>query len=126
MKALKIDVCGTMELAEITGETIEQQNDSIYSLIGCDCDCFATVRLGNDAMMLVDDDGLLKSLPVNAMASMIADYPFLVGVALIVGLEETPDGGVFTDCPEHFSKFADKIRKLGGADHEKTDIQNRR
>lgn len=115
MKALKIDVDGTMELAEITGETIEQQNESIYKLIGCDCNCFATVRIGADAMVLVDDEGLLKSLPVNAMASMIADYPFLVGAALIVGLEETPDGGVFTDCPERFVQFADKIGKMKGS-----------
>ena len=36
---------------------------------------------------------------------MIADYPMLVGVALIVGLEDTPDGEIFTDCPERFLKL---------------------
>jgi hypothetical protein len=116
MKALKIDVCGTMELAEITGETIEQQNGSIYSLIGCDCDCFATVRLGEDAVMLVDDEGLLKGLPVNAMAIMISDYPMLVGTALIVGIDVTADGEqAFGSCPARFLRFADQIGKLRGS-----------
>ena len=106
MKALRIDTDGAMIPVEIAGETIEQQNDSIYSYLGGYFDC---VRLSDDAMMLVDDEGLLKGLKPNPAAMMIADYPLLVGVALIVGLEDTPDGEIFVGCPERFLRFADKL-----------------
>ena len=109
MTALKIDTDGTMQPVGITGDTIEQQNDSIYSFLG---GYFDTVRLSDDAMMLVDDEGLLKGLPENPAAMMISGYPLLVGVALIVGLEDTPDGGVFVSCPDRFLRFADTIAKL--------------
>ena len=109
MTALKIDPDGTMKPVEITGESIEQQNDSIWGLLG---GYFHTVRLSDDAMMLVNDEGLLMVLPVNVMAMMISGYPMLVGVALIVGLEDTPDGGVFVSCPDRFLRFADTIAKL--------------
>ncbi|MBQ8922499.1 MAG: DUF3846 domain-containing protein [Oscillospiraceae bacterium] len=108
MTALKIDTDGTMQPVEVTGETIKQQNDSIYSYLG---NIFATVRLSDDAMMLVDDEGLLKGLPQNPMAMMIADYAPLVGVALIVGLKMTDDGEIFTGCPERFIRFANEITR---------------
>lgn len=109
MTALKIDPDGAMQPVEITGETISDQNDSIYSYLG---GYFDTVRLSDDAMMLVDDEGLLKGLPQNPLAMMVANYPMLVGVALIVWLEDTPDGGVFVSCPDRFLRFADTIAKL--------------
>ncbi|MBQ8921029.1 MAG: DUF3846 domain-containing protein [Oscillospiraceae bacterium] len=109
MTALKIDPDGTMKPVEITGETISDQNDSIHNYLG---GYFDTVRLSDDAMMLVNDEGLLMVLPVNVMAMMISGYPMLVGVALIVGLEDTPDGGVFVSCPDRFLRFADTIAKL--------------
>ena len=109
MTALKIDPDGTMKPVEITGKTIEQQNDCIWSHLGGYFDC---VKLSDDAMMLVDDEGLLKGLPQNPMAMMVADHALLVGVALIVGLEDTPDGGVFVSCPDRFLRFADTIARL--------------
>lgn len=109
MTALKIDPDGTMKPVEITGESIEQQNDSIHAYLG---GYFDTVRLSDDAMILVDDEGLLKGLPENPAAMMISGYPLLVGVALIVGLEDTPDGGVFVSCPDRFLRFADTIARL--------------
>lgn len=109
MKALRIETDGEMQPVEITGETIEQQNDCIWSHLGGYFDC---VKLSDDAMMLVDDEGLLKGLPMNPAAMMIADHPMLVGVALIVGLEDTPDGGVFVSCPDRYLRFADTIAKL--------------
>ena len=111
MKALRVDPDGTVKPAEITGESISEQNDSIYGFLGGYFDC---VRLSDDAMMLVDEEGLLKGLPVNATAMMISGYPMLVGVALIVGLMPTEDGDVFTDCPQRFIRFADSIRQEGG------------
>ncbi len=95
MKALRVDTNGKMQAVEITGKTIEQQNECIHDLLGGYFEC---VHLSADAVMLVDDEGLIKNLAVNAVASRIADYPFLFGTALIVGL----DGDVFCDCPERF------------------------
>lgn len=109
MKALRIDVDGAMKPVEITGESIEQQNDSIYGHLGGYFDC---VRLSADAVMLVDDEGLLKGLPENPAAMMVAGYPMLVGTALIVGLEAAEDGDIFTDCPERFLCFADTITSI--------------
>ena len=109
MKALKIDTDGAMQPVGITGETIEDQNDCIYSLLG---GYFEIVRLGQDAAMLVDEEGLLKALPVNAMAMMISNYPMLVGTALIVGMMPTEDGDVFTDCPARFFRFVDTINLI--------------
>ncbi|HAM68529.1 MAG TPA: hypothetical protein DCP68_02795 [Ruminococcus sp.] len=111
MKALKIDTDGTMQPVGITGDTIEQQNDSIYEHLG---GYFDTVRLSDDAIMLVDDEGLLKCLPMNPAAMMISGYPMLVGAALIVGLMPTDDGDVFTDCPQRFIRFAESIQQEGG------------
>ena len=111
MKALKIDTDGTMQPVGITGDTIEQQNDSIYEHLG---GYFDTVRLSDDAIMLVDDEGLLKCLPMNPAAMMISGYPMLVGTALIVGLMPTEDGDVFTDCPQRFIHFAESIQQEGG------------
>lgn len=111
MKALKITPDGTMQPVWITGETIEQQNESIYSYLGGYFDC---VKLSDDAMMLVDDEGLLKGLPMNPAAMMVASYPMLVGIALIVGLMPTEDGDVFTDCPARFFRFANNYNLIYG------------
>lgn len=110
MKALKITPDGEMIVTEISGESIEQQNTSIHGVLGGH---FDVLRLSDDAGMLVDDEGLLKALSVNVMAMMISGYPMLVGIALIVGLAPTPDGDVFTDCPERFVRFAKDIRTVG-------------
>lgn len=105
MKILKIDTDSTITVVEVIGETIKEQNDSIYKLLG---GFFDIVRLGEDAALLVDDEGLLKGLPVNAAAMMISGYPYLAGTALLVGLEGTEDGDIFTDVPERFITLIDK------------------
>lgn len=111
MKALKINVNGRMKIVDITGETIEEQNQSIYKYLG---GYFDIVRIGNDAVMLVDDNGLLKNLRPNTMAEMIAERSLLVGTALIVGIMPTDDGEVFTDCPERYIRFRDTINMIYG------------
>lgn len=102
MKALKIDtnygMCAMRDV-DIVGDTIAQQNDSIRALLN---GYFDIVRIAHDAAMLVDDDGIMKGLPINWAAMMIANHPQLVGTALIVGLEPTPDGDVFTDYPQRY------------------------
>ena len=103
MKALRIDTDGTMQMVEITGDTIEAQNDCIWDMLGGYFDC---IRLAYEAVMLVDDEGLLKDLPLNPAAMLITGYPVIAGTALIVGTEDTPDGEIFTDCPEQYEGFA--------------------
>lgn len=58
------------------------------------------VRLTDDAAMLVDEEGVLKGLQRNEVASLIA-HTHIVGTAVIVGIEHTDDGDIFTDCPAH-------------------------
>lgn len=103
MKALKIDVLGFMELVDITGSTVEEQNDCIWEILG---GYFDIIRIPWGAVMLVDDEGILKGLPDNPVAARIAGYPVIAGTALITGIEDTPDGEVFTDCPEHYTDYA--------------------
>lgn len=103
MKALRIDVDGTREMVEITGDSIEAQNDCIWEMLGGYYDC---IRLAFDGVMLVDDEGLLKGLPLNAAAMLLTGYPVIAGTALIVGTDDTPDGEIFTDCPQHYEDFA--------------------
>ena len=103
MKALRIDVDGTREMVEITGDSIEAQNDCIWEMLGGYFDC---IRLAFDGVVLVDDEGLLKDLPLNPAAMLITGYPAIAGTALIVGTKDTPDGEIFTDCPEHYADYA--------------------
>jgi hypothetical protein len=56
------------------------------------------VHLG-DAVMIVDEEGLCKGKPYNALASLIA-HTCIYGTALVVGV----DGEKFTDCPAQYVK----------------------
>ena len=105
MKALRIDTDGTMQMVDITGSTIKEQNDCIWGILG---GYFDIVHLPQSAALLVNDEGLLMVLPINLMAMAISGYPILAGTALIVGIEETEDGGVFTNCPAYYASFAEK------------------
>ena len=98
MKALQILTDSSMQPVEITGSSISEQNESIWELLG---GFFETVRLAPDAIMLVDEDGLMKRLASNHAASMLAET-HIVGKALIVGLRMEPDREVFCDCPRRF------------------------
>ena len=117
MKAIKITTEAEITEVEITGKDISEQNDCIHEHLG---GYFDVVRLGQDACLLVDDEGLLKGLDPNPVAMMISGYPMLVGTALIVGTRPGDDGDEFCDAPERFVKFAremqqaDKVRKEGG------------
>ena len=112
MKALRIDASGVPAPVEITGETIEEQNDCIHSLLGGYFEC---IRLyGKDAVMLVDEDGRLKQLPKNKPATILTSRTKIVGTVLIVGLMPTNDGDVFTDCPARFFRFANNYNLIYG------------
>ena len=103
MKALRIDTDGKVEMVEIDGSTVEETNDSIWEILG---GYYDVIRLAWDAAMLVDDEGICKDLPVNPVAMRVSGYPFIAGTALVVGLDSTDDGEVFTDCPEHYAEYA--------------------
>lgn len=109
MTALKINTDGTMQPVEVIGKSIEKQNGCIYGYIGGHYDI---IQLAPDAVMLVDGDGHIKGLPLNPAAMMISGFSVLVGAALILGQKYTPDGGIFTDCPERFVRFADRIQRM--------------
>ena len=98
MRAIKIEPDGDIREVQITGADVSAQNDSIHAML---CGYFDIVRMGRDACMLVDDEGLLKELPANPLATLISGYPVLVGTALIVGTRSGDDGDEFCDVPEH-------------------------
>ena len=108
MRAIKIEPDADIREVEITGTTIEAKNDSIHEYLG---GYFDIVRMGRDACMLVDDEGLLKGLPINLLAMTISGYPTLVGAALIVGTRPGEDGDEFCDVPERFIKLARDLQK---------------
>lgn len=56
-----------------------------------------TIPLGHGALMIVDEEGRLKGLARNRIASLVAGMD-IVGPALIVG----EDGEEFCDVPEYF------------------------
>lgn len=109
MRASKIEPDSTIRVVEITGNTISEQNDSIHEHLGGGY--FDIVRLGQDACMLVDDEGLLKGLRQNPLAMMICGLPLLVGTALIVGAQEGPDGDEFCDVPQRFISLTAELNK---------------
>ena len=86
MKALKLE--------GRTHETIDIENtlEALQKAVG---GYIETVRLRVDnAVMIVNEEGLLLGLPFNAVASALAGQT-IVGVALVVGV----DGEEFTDAP---------------------------
>ena len=106
MRAIKIEPDSDIRVVEITGQNISEQNNSIHEYLG---GYFDVVRMGRDACMLVDDEGLLKGLTQNMLAMMISGYPLLVGTALIVGTRPGDDGDEFCDAPERFIRLADEL-----------------
>ena len=104
MKALQINPSGSKEIVDIAGYTIAEQNDAIFHILGGHYDC---VTLKHQAVMLVNDMGIFLGLPVNLDAMRITRYPYVAGIAMILGVEDTPDGGIFVDCPSHYADSAD-------------------
>lgn len=98
MKALKIEN-RKVTLTDIPNGTPDEELHALQTAIG---GYIETVTLAEDAAMIVDEEGLLKALNQNALASLAARQQ-IVGTAVIVGL--TVDGGgetVFCDCPERY------------------------
>lgn len=88
-----------MKALEIRGELTradEIKNDLRALQHAVDGD-IETVWLSENAVMIVDEEGMLKGKPYNTLASLIA-HTCIYGTALIVGT----CGEEFTDCPYEY------------------------
>ncbi len=86
MKALKIEGC-TVVAIEIEN-TLEALQAAVDGYIE------AVTLVPGAAVMIVNEEGLLRNMPYNAFATLISARN-IVGPALIVGV----DGDEFTDVP---------------------------
>lgn len=98
MKALKIEN-RKVTLTEIPNGTPDEELHALQNAIG---GYIEVVRISEDAALIVDEEGLLKVLCQNALASLVARQQ-IVGAALMVGVTVDADGEqVLCDCPERF------------------------
>lgn len=95
MKALKLED-RTVELIELDSTSIEAELKAMQQAVG---GYIESVTIAEDAALLVDEEGLLKDLGQNALASLVARQQ-IVGTALLVGI----DGERFCDPPERYVK----------------------
>ena len=88
-----------MKVLEIRGELtrIDEIKNDLRALQHAVDGYIETVWLSENAVMIVDEEGLLKGKPYNALASLIA-RTCIYGTALIVGTA----GEEFTDCPYEY------------------------
>lgn len=93
MKALKLEG-RTVELIELAGTNTETELKAMQQAVGGYIEC---VTIAEDAALIVDEEGLLKGLDQNALASLVARRQ-IVGTALLVGI----DGERFCDPPERY------------------------
>lgn len=98
MKALKIEN-RKVTLIGIANGTPDEELHALQTAVG---GYIEVVRISEDAALIVDEEGLLKALNQNALASLVARRQ-IVGTAVIVGLTVNADGeSVFCDCPERY------------------------
>lgn len=95
MKALKLEEISAQEV------NIENTLEALQEAVG---GYIETVTLVPDrVVMIVNEEGLIRSLPCNLAASIIAGFG-IAGTAIVVGV----DGEEFCDVPEG---IIEKIRK---------------
>ncbi len=100
MKVLMIEN-RKVTLTDIANGTPDEELHALQTAVG---GYIETVTLAEDAVMIVDEEGLLKALNQNALASLVARQQ-IVGTALLVGVTVDTDGErVFCDCPERYVK----------------------
>jgi hypothetical protein len=98
MKALKIEN-RKVTLIDIANGTPDEELHAMQAAVG---GYIEVVRISEDAALIVDEEGLLKVLCQNALASLVARQQ-IVGAALLVGVTIDADGEqVFCDCPERY------------------------
>lgn len=93
IKALKIDI-NSINVVDIYGENTHEELHSMQRHVG---GYIEAIKLKDDGVMLVDEEGMLKQYPRNELASLVSGK-HIYGTALIVG----EDGEELTDVPEKF------------------------
>lgn len=93
MRALKIEL-NRISIIDIEAADVHAELLALQHEVG---GCIETVTLHDGAVMIVDDEGLLKQYPHNDLASYISGR-HIYGTALIVGV----DGDKFDDVPEQY------------------------
>ena len=88
MRALKL---------EMNSISIVDVDNDLKALQKAVCGNIETVRLKDGAVMIVDEEGMLKQYPRNDLASYISGK-HIYGTALIVGY----NGKSFDDVPEQY------------------------
>lgn len=82
MKAITIKVDGSMEIWDLA----EQDSDrytQVRAAIGGGW--VEAVRIADDTFLMVDEEGKMKSLPVNTQASLLYQRDVIVGDAVMIG-----------------------------------------
>jgi hypothetical protein len=108
MKTIKITADGTVEQVEINGyDELKGHLDGGY---------LEGLHLTDDASAFIDEEGKIKGLPFNAVATELcsrlqvglASTDFISGTMLVVGAPD--EDGESTDCPDHgFAEILDSI-----------------
>lgn len=96
MKALKIEGCTVVPV------NIENTLDALQAAV--DGYIEAVTLIPSNAVMIVNEEGLLRGMPYNAFATLIAAKN-IVGPALVVGV----DGEEFTDFPTEIRQQIDEL-----------------
>lgn len=86
-------------LVDIPASDTRDELTALQNIIG---GYIETIRIKDDAVLLVDEDGLMKGLMPNPTATNYVGR-IILGTALLVGLTKNENGEmVFSDVPEHF------------------------
>lgn len=96
MKALKIEGCTVVPV------NIENTLDALQAAV--DGYIEAVTLVPGKAVMIVNEEGLLRGMPYNAFATLIAAKN-IVGPALVVGV----DGEEFTDVPAEIRQRIEEL-----------------
>lgn len=133
-RIIRVGIDGTVTYHNWPEGTHDQQNKFLRELIGPNCDLYERVmpkhlyedwgitnsfdaeNPGKLVSMLIDEEGLLKHLPLNIMASQLYGMTEhgqpIVGSVLFVGEKWTPDRIEF--CPIEEMTFRYLFKKLEG------------
>lgn len=130
---IKLSTDGTLTVHDFPTGTRSQQNEKLKALIGETCEIYERVRpfrlysilgmtpgptdiLGQAVSMLVDEDGLLKNLEVNPMASWLYGANHhgnaIAGNVLFVGEQYACDGIDFCGIDEKVFPILQQVLKF--------------
>ena len=123
MKIIKVDVLGAVTEHEYCADTLCELIDPTCELVEkvCPRRLYDVFGMSNDSgrgvVMLVDEEGLMKYLPVNEFGSWLYGTDIhgnpIVGDVLFVGTEYCKDGIRFCGLPDDVSENLRKKIKLG-------------